>query len=68
MRGFGGGIDGLMIVEATAGFSRSCLRDRSNGIEDVLDASMPRAPRAEGYFYGLPLARNRIFIKVILGY
>ena len=45
MRGFGGGIDGLMIEEAKAGFSRSCLRDGSNGIEDVLDATSPPSGR-----------------------
>lgn len=45
MRGFGEGIDGLMIVEAKAGFSRSCLRDRGNGIEDVLDATSPSSGR-----------------------
>ena len=56
MRVLGEGIDGLMIVEAKVGFSRSCLRDWSNGIEDVLDVT---SRRAKGCFYDLPLARNK---------
>ena len=42
MRILGEGIDGSMIVEARVGFSRSCLRDWSNGIEDVLVATSGR--------------------------
>ena len=45
MRILGEGIDGLMIVEAKESFSQSCLRDWSNGIEDVLDATSPSSRR-----------------------
>ena len=45
MRILGEGIDGLVIVEAKAGFSRSCLRNRNSGIEDVLDAMSPSSGR-----------------------
>ena len=41
----GEGIDGLMIVETKEGFSRSCLRDRSNGIGYVLDATSSSSGR-----------------------
>ena len=45
MRIFGEGIDELMIVETKAGFSRSCLRDWSNGIEDVWVVTSPSSGR-----------------------
>ena len=62
MRIFEEGIVGLMMVEAKAGFSHSCLGDRnSGGIEDVLDAGL-----------SLRLAASaksvKVFIKVILGF